>query len=90
MIELPNNRLILNGHRIFSKKDLYTYLTKKFKKGINSELEIKEELLKYNNLKIAIWHADSFLKEESKDNYNKILDILSSCWEIKQTWLNRK
>lgn len=85
MIILPNNRLILNGHRITNTKQLFEYLSKKFKTDINS----KEDFFifeKYKDLKIAIWHSWSFLEEENKNIHDNIIEELSKYWEIKQTW----
>lgn len=87
MIQLPNNRLILNGHRILSLKDLYDYLTKKFKHEIKSEKDLNI-LWEYKDLKIAIWHAWSFLEKETKEERDIIIDELSKYWEIKQTWIH--
>ena len=87
MIQLPNNRLILNGHRILCLKDLYDYLTKKFKNEIKSEKDFVL-LSEYKNLKIAIWHAWSFLEKEDKKDHDKIIKELSKYWEIKQTWIH--
>ena len=56
MIELPNNRLILNGHRIASIKQFYEYLTRKFKTSVNNTEDLKI-LKEYKELKIAIRHA---------------------------------
>ena len=56
MIELPNNRLIINGHRIVDLKQFYAYLTKKFKMPISKQEDLKI-LNEYKDLKIAIRHA---------------------------------
>ncbi len=87
MIELPNNRLILNGHRIASIKQFYEYLTRKFKTSVNNIEDLKI-LKEYKELKIAIRHAWNFLEEETKDNHDKIIKELSKYWEIKQTWFH--
>ena len=65
MIELPNNRLILNGHRIANLKQFYEYLSKKFKTTIKKPEDLRI-LNEYKDLNIAIRHAWSFLEEESK------------------------
>ena len=87
MIELPNNRLILNGHRIANLKKFYEYLSKKFKTTINKpeDLWILKE---YKDLKIAIRHSWNFLEEESEIKHNTIIKELSKYWEIKQTWFH--
>lgn len=86
MIELPNNRLILNWHRIGDINQLYSYLSKKFKKEINNFDDIWCLLSDYKNLKIAIRHAWSFLENEKKELHDEIIEILWRYWEIKQTW----
>ena len=85
MIELPNNRLILNWHRISNLKQFYEYLSKKFKSEINTfdKLNI---LKSYKDLKIAIWHAGSFLDKETKTTHDSTINELSKYGEIKQTW----
>lgn len=87
MIELPNNRLIINGHRIVDLKQFYAYLTKKFKMLINKQEDLKI-LNEYKDLKIAIRHAWNFLEEETTAKHDTIIKELSKYWEIKQTWLN--
>lgn len=86
MISLTNNRLILNGHRIFTKNELFSYLTKKFKTEKMDEKDMGEILSWYPNLKIAIWHADTFLSKESKTVHDEMIVYLSKFWELKQTW----
>ena len=49
MIILPNNRLILNGHRITNTKQLFEYLSKKFKTDINC----KEDFLIFEKYNLA-------------------------------------
>ena len=49
-IPLPNNRLILNGHRIFTKEQLFLYLSKKLKTEVSKEQEIQELLSMYKEL----------------------------------------
>ena len=87
MIELPNNRLILNGHRIANLKQFYEHLSKKFKTKIKKPEDLRI-LNEYKDLNIAIRHAWSFLEEESKTKNETIIKELSKYWKIKQTWLH--
>ena len=87
MIQLPKNRLIINGHRIANKNQFYEYLSRKFKKDIRIEEDLNI-LSDYNELKIAIWHAWNFLEDETKAEHDKIVKELSKYWEIKQTWFH--
>ena len=87
MIELPNNRLILNGHRIANLKQFYEYLSKKFKTTIKKPEDLRI-LNEYKDLNIAIRHAWSFLEEESKTKHETIIIELSKYWKIKQTWFH--
>ena len=82
---LPNNRLILNGHRIFTKEQLFLYLSKKLKTEVSKEQEIQELLSMYKELKIAIWHGDTFLQEENSETQDMILKVLRNCGEVKIT-----
>jgi len=84
-IPLPNNRLILNGHRIFTKEQLFLYLSKKLKTEVSKEQEIQELLSMYKELKIAIWHGDTFLQEENSETQDMILKVLRNCGEVKIT-----
>lgn len=87
MINLPNNRLILNGHRIANTNQLFEYLSKKFKSEINW-IEDLTLLNQYKDLKIAIRHAWNFLEKETKTTHDKIIEELWKYWEIKQTWFH--
>lgn len=84
-ISLPNNRLILNWHRIFTKEQLFLYLSKKLKTEVSKEQEIQELLSTHKELKIAIWHGDTFLQEESWETQDMILKVLRNCGEVKIT-----
>ena len=90
MIVLPNNKLILNWHRIFNTKQLFEFFSKKFKCDVHSDSEIEEILKNYKNLDIAIWHCDTFLKDENKDKHRKIIQLLEKYWTVKQTWKIKK
>lgn len=84
-IPLTNNRLILNGHRIFNKKQFFAYLSKKFKSKITNEQEVSKILNAHKDLKIAIWHGDAFLQEENKKIQDSVIALLKSCGEVKIT-----
>ena len=86
MQKLSNNRLILNWHRIFNQSQLFDYLSWRLKVDIKSFSDIKQVFAGYSDLKIAIRHSDTFLKEETQQIHDKIIAILSECWEVKQTW----
>ena len=82
---LPNNRLILNWHRIFNVKQLFEFLTKKFRSEINSLSDIENILKNYKNLSIAIRHSDTFLKDKSKIKHDELLKLLEKHGTVKQT-----
>ena len=86
MINLPNNKLILNWHRIFNMDQLFEIFSKKFKSEIKSESEIEKILKNYKDLNIAIWHSDTFLKNEIKDKNDEIIKLLQKFGTVKQTW----
>ena len=62
---------------------LFEFFSKKFKSEINSESEIEETLKDYENLNIAIRHADTFLKDESKIKHDKIIKLLEKYGTVK-------
>lgn len=86
MIQLTNNKLILNWHRIFNMDQLFEFFSKKFKSEVNSESDIENILKDYKNLNIAVRHADTFLKDESKNKHDEIIKILKKHGKVKQTW----
>ena len=90
MIELPNNKLILNWHKIFNQNQLFEFFSKKFNCRISTETEIEKILKNYDNLNIAIRHSDTFLKEENEATHNKIIELLQKHWTVKQTWKIKK
>ena len=90
MTQLQNNKLILNWHRIFNMNQLFEFFTKKFGLKVNSVFDIEKILKNYADLNIAIWHSDTFLKDESKEKYNKIIQLLEKYGTIKQTWKIKK
>ena len=90
MIQLSNNKLILNWHRIFNMNQLFEFFSKKFKSEIKSESDIKNILKNYENLSIAIRHSDTFLKDESTIRHSEILKLLEKYGTVKQTWKIKK
>lgn len=85
MIELTNNKLILNWHRITSEEQFFEYMSKKFRKEIKT-LEDLNILKEYKDLKIAVWHATSFIEDDTNKR-EKIIKELEKYWEVKQTWI---
>jgi hypothetical protein len=61
--QLPNNRLILNGHRLHSVNDLFAYVSRRLKRSeiIDTIDQLIEILSNYKPLQIAIRHGDTFL-----------------------------
>ena len=86
MIQLPNNKLILNWHRIFNINQLFEFFSKKFKSEVKSKSDIEIILKKYENLNIAVRHADTFLKDESSAKHDEIIKLLKKYGIVKQTW----
>lgn len=76
MITLPNNKLILNWHRILDINQLFEFFSKKFKSEVKSKSDIENILKDYENLNIAVRHADTFLKDETKNKRNEIIKLL--------------
>ena len=85
MITLPNNKLILNWHRIFNVNQLFEFFSKKFKREVNLESDIEKILKIYENLNIAVRHADTFLKDERQNKHDEIIKLLEKYWTVKQT-----
>ena len=86
MITLPNNKLILNWHKILNLNQLFEFFSKKFKSEIKSESDIEDILKNYKNLNIAVRHADTFLKNESETKHDEIIKLLENFGTVKQTW----
>lgn len=80
------DKLILNWHRILDMNQLFEFFSKKFKSEVKSESDIEEILKIYENLNIAIRHADTFLKDETPDKHDKIIKLLEKYGIVKQTW----
>lgn len=87
---LPNNKLILNWHRIFNINHFFEFFTKKFRSEVNSVSGIENILKNYKNLSIAIRHSDTFLKDESKLKHDEMLKLLEEYGTVKQTWKIKK
>ena len=85
MIQLPNNKLILNWHRIFNMNQLFEFFSKKFKSEVKSKSDIKNILKNYENLNIAVRHADTFLKDESSAKHDKIIRLFENFGTVKQS-----
>ena len=64
---------------------LFEFFWKKFKSEVNSESDIENILKNYENLNIAIRHADTFLKDETATKYDEIIELLERFWVVKQT-----
>ena len=85
MPHIPNNKLILNWHRILDMNQLFEFFSKKFKSETNSEFDIENILKNYENLNIAVRHADTFLRDESLNKRNEIIELLEKHGIVKQT-----
>lgn len=85
MIQLPNNKLILNWHRIFNMNQLFEFFSKKFKSEIKSESDIEDILKNYETLNIAIRHADTFLKDETQNKHDEFIKTLKKYGMLKQS-----
>jgi len=85
MIQLPSNKLILNWHRIFNMNQFFEFFLKKFKSEVKSESDIEEILKGYENLNIAIRHSDTFLKDETLDKHDEIIELFEKYGTVKQT-----
>jgi len=64
---------------------LFEFFSKKFKSEIKSESDIENILKNYENLNIAVRHADTFLKDESIAKHDEIIKLLEKFWTVKQT-----
>ena len=84
------DKIILNWHKIINMNQLFNFFSKKFKSEIKSESDIKNILKNYENLNIAIRHADTFLKNETTTKHNEIIKMFEGFWIVKQTWITKK
>ena len=80
------DKIILNWHRIFNMSQLFKFFSKKFKSEVKSESDIENILINYENLNIAVRHADTFLKDESQNKHDGIIKLLEKYGTVKQTW----
>ena len=65
---------------------LFEFFSKKFKSEVKSESDIEDILKNYENLNIAVRHADTFLKDETPAKHDEIIKLLEKFWTVKQTW----
>ena len=65
---------------------LFEFFSKKFKSEVKSESDIENILKNYENLNIAVRHADTFLRDESLDKSNEIIELFEKYGTVKQTW----
>ena len=52
---------------------------------MNSKSDIENILKDYENLSIAVRHADTFLKDETVQKHDEIIELLQRFWIVKQT-----
>jgi hypothetical protein len=64
---------------------LFEFFSKKFKCEVKSESDIENILKNYENLNIAVRHADTFLKYETLDKHDEIIGLLEKLGTVKQT-----
>ena len=64
---------------------LFEFFSKKLKSEIKSESDIENILKNYENLNIAVRHADTFLKDESIAKHDEIIKMLEKLGTVKQT-----
>jgi hypothetical protein len=64
---------------------LFEFFSKKFKSEIKSESDIENILKNYENLNIAVRHADTFLKDETIVKHNEIIELFEKYGTVKQT-----
>ena len=65
---------------------LFEFFSKKFKSETKSKSDIENILKNYENLNIAIRHANTFLKDETPAKHDEIIELLEKFWTVKQTW----
>ena len=65
---------------------LFEFFSKKFKSEINLESDIENILKNYEYLNIEVWHADTFLKDETTTKHDEIIKLLEKYGTVKQTW----
>ena len=65
---------------------LFEFFSKKFKSEVKSKSDIEDILKNYENLNIAVRHADTFLKNEHVAKHDEIIKLLEKLGTVKQTW----
>lgn len=65
---------------------LFGFFSRKFKSEIKSESDIEDILKNYENLNIAVRHADTFLKDETITKHDEIIELLEKFGTVKETW----
>ncbi len=85
--QLPNNRLILNGHKLHTEQDMLAYVSKRLKqKDPIVSLDMLVQILSsYDELQIAIRHSDTFLWSEKESRRTAIIKILEKHRLVKIT-----
>lgn len=68
----------------------FEFFSKKFKSEIKSESDIENILKNYENLNIAVRHADTFLKDETSTKHDEIIKLLEEFGTVKQTENTKK
>ena len=68
---------------------LFEFFSKKFKSEINSEFDIENILKNYENLNIAVRHADTFLRDETLNKHDEIIELFEKYGTVKQTGKNK-
>ncbi len=81
--KLPNNRLILNGHKILNQNQLFDFVSKRLKTTVLDSQELQKTLKKFQGLQIAIWHGENFLEKESKSLQEEMIQLLSNLGNLK-------
>ena len=64
---------------------LFEFFSKKFKSEVKSESDIDGILKGYENLNIAVRHADTFLKDETIVKHDEIIELFEKYGTVKQT-----
>lgn len=84
---LPNNRLILNGHKLHTEQDMLAYVSKRLKQkeAIVSLDMFVQSLSSYDELQIAIWHSDTFLWSEKESRRAAVIEIFQKHRLVKIT-----
>jgi len=85
--QLPNNRLILNGHKLHTQQDLLDYISQRLK--VSPSIQSLDQLIKvlkeYKDLQIAVRHGDTFLQNEKLAEKVLVFAHLEKCGPIKVT-----